>query len=101
MKDITALNIARKVLKKAAQRHAFGANCYAKTPGAEIAFAYDNKHYRAYMEAYNTLTAMQMGLDGECDVLARDWDTPDEDEAWKCLDEKALGWRESEGIHGR
>jgi len=33
--------------------------------------------------------------------MIRDRNTPEEDEAWKCLDEKAVGWRESEGIHGR
>jgi hypothetical protein len=88
MEDVTALKIACKLLKDTAQLHVD-----------------ESLHYKAYIEAYNTLTAMQMGLDGECDekalgwresILAKDWDTPEEDEAWKCLDEKALGWRESE-----
>jgi len=78
MNDRTALKIACKVLKEIAHSDIF--KCYSD----------------AYIEACNTLTAMQMGLDGDVeaddifegiqhDVLARDWDTPEEDKAWKGL----------------
>jgi len=95
MNKTTALKIAREALKKVAQRHTFGANCYAKTPGAGVAFAYDAKHYHAYTEAYNVLTAMQMGLDDDVDESVFGGGENKDNNVFSG-DEKEQGWRESQ-----
>jgi len=62
MNEITALKLACKALKSAAHRFAVDKYLYEKLGYPND---YGKRHYDAYTEAYNVLTAMQAGLDGD------------------------------------